>query len=85
MTYLITFAGYGCHLHGQEPGSVDRRHNLFGSRLLDHDPERVYAEQRRMDQSPYSMDGIRRDVVLAARTNHIHIEFRRGSSREDHE
>ena len=27
MTYLITFACYGCHLHGEETGSVDPAHN----------------------------------------------------------
>ena len=38
VTYLITFACYGCHLHGDESGSVDREHNLPGSRLVTGDP-----------------------------------------------
>jgi REP element-mobilizing transposase RayT len=63
---MITFACYGCHLHGDESGSVDREHNLPGSRLVAADPKRVSAARRRMDQPPYSMDRRRREVVLAS-------------------
>lgn len=66
MTYLITFVCYGCHLHGDESGSVDRKHNLPGSRLIEADPKRISAERQRMDQPPYNMDKGRRDAVLAA-------------------
>src|SRR5579863_3914887 len=66
MTYLITFACYGCHLHGDEFGSVDKQHNLPGSRTLEADPRRVCMERRRMDQTPYGMDGRRRDAVPAS-------------------
>ncbi|MEX2264710.1 MAG: transposase [Bryobacteraceae bacterium] len=66
MTYLITFACYGCHLHGDESGSVDRGHNLPGSRLLEYDPQRVSADRQRMDQPPYHMDRRRREAVLAS-------------------
>lgn len=66
MTYLITFASYGCHLHGDESGSVDREHHLPGSRLIEADPKRVLAEKLQMDQLPYAMDPTRRDTVLAA-------------------
>jgi hypothetical protein len=37
VTHLITFACYGCHLHGDESGSVDREHSLpesYASRCL---------------------------------------------------
>ena len=64
--HLITFACYGCHLHGDAAGSVDRAHNLPGSRLLEARPGRVAAELRKMDQPPYEMDRSRREVVLAA-------------------
>jgi REP element-mobilizing transposase RayT len=66
VTYLITFTCYGCHFHGHESGSVDRKHNLRGSRLLESDPKRVLAERERMDQPPYSLDGVRRAAVLTA-------------------
>jgi REP element-mobilizing transposase RayT len=63
---LITFACYGCHLHGDELGSIDRQHNLPGSRLLEANPLRVSVERQRMDQPPYGMDKRRRDAVLAS-------------------
>ena len=66
MIYLLTFACYGCHLHGDESGSVDREHNLPGSRLIDADPKRVSAERLLMDQTPYSLDRSRREAVLAS-------------------
>jgi REP element-mobilizing transposase RayT len=65
-TYLITFACYGCHIHGNESGSVDREHNTFGGRLVEADAARVLAARKRMDQPSYSMDSNRRDAVLAA-------------------
>ena len=66
MTYLITFTCYGSRLHGHESGSVDRAHNTFGSPLVEPNPKLIAAEERLMDQAPYIMDGIRRDVVLAS-------------------
>jgi REP element-mobilizing transposase RayT len=66
MTYLITFACYGLHLHGNEIGSVDREHSLYGSRLLAIDAERVSAERELMDQPSYALDKDRRAAVLRA-------------------
>ena len=70
LRYLITFACYGGRLHGDEQGSVDRRHNLVGSRLLNPDPDRVAAERRSMLQEPYTLDQTARAVVLAALRQH---------------
>jgi REP element-mobilizing transposase RayT len=66
MTYPITFACYGCHLHGGETGSVDRKHNVPGTPTLEEDRQRSKAEEERMDQSPYHLDPVRRDAVLEA-------------------
>jgi REP element-mobilizing transposase RayT len=66
LTYLITFACYGCHLHGDPEGSVDRKHNLPGSPLVEPNPKRVSAERRLMEQPPYRMDAQRRQAVLAS-------------------
>jgi REP element-mobilizing transposase RayT len=68
--YLITFACYGGHLHGDERGSVDRRHNLPGSRSLTPDPQRVAVERRSMLDEPYVLDQTGREVVLAAIRQH---------------
>jgi len=70
VTYLITFACYGCHLHSDESGSVDREHNLHGSRLVASDLKRVFAERAQMDQSPSSLDSMRREAVLASLLDH---------------
>ena len=65
-TYLITFSCYGCHLHGDELGSVDPAHNVPGSRVIEADAERAACEKERMDQAPYQMDQVRRGIVLEA-------------------
>jgi len=66
MHYLITFSCYGCHLHGDETGSVDRDHNLPRSRLVEPDLKRRKGEREHMEASPYQMDQLRRDNVLSA-------------------
>ena len=66
MIYRITFTCYGCHLHGSESGSVDRQHNVPGTRSLEVDPQRAAAVAERMDQAPYHLDQIRRNAVLEA-------------------
>ena len=66
MTYFITFVCYGCHLHGDKPGGVDRNHNLPGSPTLDTDPARAATMREQMDQLPYSLDRVRRDAALTA-------------------
>jgi REP element-mobilizing transposase RayT len=64
VTYLITFACYGCHLHGAPSGSVDSSHNLPGTPILQSDSRRAAMEEERMDQLAYYMDQFRRDAVL---------------------
>jgi REP element-mobilizing transposase RayT len=64
MRYFVTFACYGAHLHGEESGSVDRRHNRFGTRVPEADRDRVAAERRRMTQPAYELGNDSRTVVL---------------------
>jgi len=64
LTYLITFACYGCHLHGDQEGSVDRKHNQPGSPLVEPSPKSVLAERRLMNQPPYRLDAQRRQALL---------------------
>jgi len=66
MRYFITFACYGAHLHGDESGSVDRQHHVFGSRFVEANPERVAVKRQQMDQTPYCLDRDRRAAVLGA-------------------
>jgi REP element-mobilizing transposase RayT len=66
VTYLITFSCYGAHVHGDESGSVDRKHNMPGTRMLEPNSGRAFAERRAMDQRGYTLDKPRREAVLAA-------------------
>lgn len=70
LTYLITFACYGWHLHGDESGSVDRHHNIFGSPLAEPNSQRAAAEREKMSYSPYLMNEADRDAVLTAIKRH---------------
>jgi REP element-mobilizing transposase RayT len=62
-TYLITFACYGTWLPGQA-GAVDRDHNVFGGPLPEASALEESRTQRRTHQAPYSLDSVRRDLVL---------------------
>ena len=64
MTYLITFACYGCHLHGDRSGCIDPAHNIPGTPVVEENPVRVAFEEERMEQPPYHLDTVRRDAVL---------------------
>lgn len=66
LRYFLTFACYRCHLHGDESGSVDRSHNLPGSRVLEADPTRAATERQGMLQTPYSLDRNSQAAVLEA-------------------
>jgi hypothetical protein len=56
VTYLITFACYGTHLHGDDTGSIDIKHNQYGNRSIAADPGRLALERRLMTQPSYTMD-----------------------------
>ena len=45
LAYHITFGVYGCRLHGDERGTVDRRHNLYGDPVLGELPGWVTREK----------------------------------------
>jgi REP element-mobilizing transposase RayT len=66
VVYLITFACYGSHMHGDEGGSVDRNHNLPGGRAFGAEPTRLAAESHLMPQARYALDQTRREAVLLA-------------------
>ena len=70
MRYFITFTCYGGRLHGDESGSVDRHHNLVGSRLLESNPQRAMVERQRMLQNPYLLNQEERAIVLASLRGH---------------
>jgi REP element-mobilizing transposase RayT len=66
VTYLVTFSGYGAHLHGDPGGTVDRNHNQPGSPVRGDEPALLHFERQRLTQRPYLLDEPRRAIVLAA-------------------
>jgi REP element-mobilizing transposase RayT len=66
LAYLITFSCYGTWLHGDEGGSVDRRHNIARTPPAPAHPRLRQAERDRMQQAPYEMDNQRQGIVLSA-------------------
>jgi|SRR5579862_1974990 len=62
-TYLITFVCYGSHLPGQV-GTVDRDHNIPGTRTIPEDEVRIAQSSNLMKHPMYRLDAFRRDVVL---------------------
>src|SRR5690242_11937424 len=62
-TYLITWVCYGAWLPG-ESGAVPRTQNRFGAPLPEASPNRERQSRKRMEQPPYRLDVVRRDVVL---------------------
>src|SRR5687767_14535922 len=66
LAFLLTFRTYGTWLHGDERGSVDRRHNAPGSPLLPANDSRLQYEQRNMVANPTVFDEQMRSVVDAA-------------------
>jgi REP element-mobilizing transposase RayT len=68
--YFVTFSCYGARFHGDEEGSVDREHNMYGERLVESSPDRVAREREWMVSEAYLMDARRRDVVLNALCRH---------------
>jgi hypothetical protein len=66
VAYFITFTCYGCHLHGDESGSVDKRHNLPGAVCWKPIRSCFLLSGNAWTSLPYGMDKSRRDAVLAS-------------------
>ena len=66
LAYFITFTCYGTRLHGNEAGSADSQHNVFGTPFLPPQSNWVRADGQAMKHSPYELNSARRSVVLEA-------------------
>ncbi len=72
--YLLTWTTYGTWLHGENPSSVVRSENQWGSPLVSPDPERARAERSRMSTVPLVLSPSMRSV--ASRAINDHCAFR---------
>ena len=73
LAYLLTFNTYGSWLHGDERGSVDRRHN---SVLQERLAQNLSLERRRrelMTDAAYCLDDARQRIVLQSIQSHVSV------------
>ena len=63
LAFFITFRSYGTWLHGNERGSVDRRHRRFGTPMLPPNPIRQAYERRLLNSSPVKLTKDRRKAI----------------------
>jgi len=66
IAYLITFSTYGTWMHGDKRGSVDKRHNRYGSAFLGQNCTRQINEQSFLKNPPLELTPILRQAVLRA-------------------
>ena len=63
LAYHITFRSYGTWLHGDNRGSVDRNHNVYGTPRLPPNAQRREYERRLLKQPPVTLTSRRRAAV----------------------
>ena len=63
IAYFITFRTYGTWLHGDERGSTDRKHNAYGTPLLDPHAGRRRSARLRLVHSSFTLSKPARHTV----------------------
>ncbi len=66
LAYLISYRGYGTWLHGDERGSMDRKHNVFGTAKIAPNKRLEKADKTQLKHPPFKLDARRRQVVEKA-------------------
>lgn len=61
--YLITFRTYGTWLHGDERGSIDKLHNVFGGPRAPVSPSREAIHRDRLRSPPFILNAAARKEV----------------------
>ena len=61
--YFITFRTYGSWLHGDDRGSVDQKHNTFGTPLRSPNPARATFERVHMKHEAVELTDSQRATV----------------------
>jgi REP element-mobilizing transposase RayT len=64
--YLITFRCYGTWLHGDTRGSMDRRHNVYGTPKLSANAHLESSDASQRRHSPIVLDSEQQKVVKSA-------------------
>jgi len=66
LAYLITFTTYGTWMHGDKRGSVDKRHNRYGSEFVSRDLTRNRKARSALKSPPFLLSQRQRKAVLSA-------------------
>ncbi len=66
LAYLITFRCYGTWLHGDERGSTDRDHNVFGTPFISPNETLNRVSRNTMRREPVYLSAEMRQAVLDA-------------------
>ena len=66
LAYLISFRGYGTWLHGDKRGSMDRRHNAYGTPKISPNANLQRSDWNQLKHPPSRLDARKRTVVEKA-------------------
>jgi REP element-mobilizing transposase RayT len=66
LAYFISFRCYGTWLHGDERGSTDRHHNVYGTPFIPSNKRWRQYNERSLRHPPVSLDAELRRAVEAA-------------------
>ncbi|HWS88013.1 MAG TPA: transposase [Pyrinomonadaceae bacterium] len=66
LAFLITFRCYGTWLHGDERGSIDRHHNVYGTELIPPNERWEQHNTQNLRHEPVILDASRRAAAEAA-------------------
>jgi len=64
--YLLTFRCYGTWLHGDERGSVDRYHRIYGTSMVPPSALRRKHDHELLKQPPVTLNSRQRAVIESA-------------------
>jgi REP element-mobilizing transposase RayT len=73
IAYFITFSCYGSRLHGDERGSIDATHNVYGTPFRPPDPVLEQHRKDSMDEEPLILDAKMRGCVYRATLRHLEV------------
>ena len=66
IAYFITWTTYGSWLHGDDRGSVDDRHNQYGTNYAEPDRGRRSRVLERQSEPTMTLDDVDRETVAGA-------------------
>jgi REP element-mobilizing transposase RayT len=66
LAYLITFRCYGTWVHGDQRGSMDRKHNLYGSPKIAPNSGLLRSDKMQLKHRAHNLGAIEREVVEKA-------------------